>query len=62
MTAWVSEALVAAAITAAVGVAVAALSFVECGSALGALLTAVPAGLGHPSAVEPQIAQEEVSP
>jgi glycosyltransferase involved in cell wall biosynthesis len=62
ITAWVSGAPVAAAITAAVGVAVAALSFVECGSALGALLTAVPAGLGHPSAVEPQIAQEEVSP
>ncbi len=62
ITAWVSGSPVAAAITAAIGVAVAALSFVECGSALGALLAAVPAGLGHPSLVEPQIAQEEVSP
>jgi hypothetical protein len=62
MTAWVSGAAVAAAITAAIGVVVAALSFVECGSALGALLTAVPAGLAGPSLVEPQIAQEEVSP
>lgn len=54
ITAGVLGAPVAAAVTATIGAAVAVLSFVECGSALGALLAAVRAGLGDPSVIEPQ--------
>jgi glycosyltransferase involved in cell wall biosynthesis len=57
VTAGVSGAHVAAAIMAAIAIAMAALSFGECGSALGALLAAVPAGLGDTSRIAPESAR-----
>jgi GT2 family glycosyltransferase len=58
-----SGAYLTAAISAAAGVALSALSFVECGSALGALLAAVPAGLGlgDPSEMTPQTTRTGLS-